>query len=111
MWNDSPISGMGLLAPNASVAKCGRSTGVTLGTVNGLYVQKWSEDRETTEIAIVGRDAVFGEKGDSGSLVVVEGEESLGAGLLIGKNQYNNFAIVTPLHAIFEQEMGRYQLL
>lgn len=102
---------MGLLAPNGNVSKCGRSTEVTLGVVNGLFMQKWSEHRVTTEIAIVGSDGVFGEKGDSGSVVINEGEESLAGGLLIGKNIFNNFAIVTPLYAIFEQEMGRFQWL
>ena len=52
---------MGLLAPNGNVAKCGHSTEVTLGVVNDLFLQKWSEHRVTTEIATVGSDGVFGE--------------------------------------------------
>lgn len=65
------------------------------------------ENRVTTEIAIIGRAGGFGEKGDSGSLVVIE-EENLAGGLLVGKN-FSNFAIVTPLYIILEQEMGQYQ--
>ena len=97
-WSDSPVLEVGLLAPNGNVAECGRSTEVTIGVVNDLYLQKLSEYRETTKIAIVGSDAVFGEKGGSGSVVIIEGEESLAGGLLIGKYALNNFAIATPLY-------------
>ena len=42
------------------MAKCRRSTEVTSGRVNGLYLQKWSESRESTEIAIIGNSGAFG---------------------------------------------------
>ena len=78
---------------------------MTVGVVNGLFLQKWSENRVTTEIAIIGCAGGFGEKGDSGSLVVIEEGENLAGGLLVGKNNLSNFAIVTPLYIILEQWM------
>ena len=41
-------------------------------------------------------------------MVIIESDENLAGGILIGKNLHNNFAIGTPLHAILEQGMGRF---
>ena len=49
-WDDLPIVRVGLLSPNANIAKCGRSTEMTVNH----FLQKWSENRVTTEIAIIG---------------------------------------------------------
>ena len=112
-WDNFPVARVGFLSPNATVFKCGRSTEITNGVVNGLFLQKWSENRVTTEIAIIGCARGVEEKGDSGLLVVIEEQKNLAGGLLVGKmvgkNNFSNFAIVTPLYIILEQEMGQYQ--
>ena len=41
-------------------------------------------------------------------MVIIESDENLAGGILIGKNLYNNFGIGTPLHAILEQGMKRF---
>lgn len=44
-------------------------------------------------------------------MVIIEEEENLAGGLLIGKSLLNNFAVVARLYVIFGQEVGRFQWL
>ena len=83
-WEDNLVAGVGFLAPGTSVAKCGRSSRGTSGIVNELYLQRWVGDKVSTEIAITtDNESPFGTKGDSGSAVIIEGENQAG-GILIG---------------------------
>lgn len=90
--------------------KSGRTTGTTLGRVNGVVVVRWMGGAATNEISIIGDDGIFGLSGDSGSSVLVEdGEGGWNAGgLLIGKNTQNHFSFVTPWPSIFQAE-PKYQ--
>lgn len=85
------------------VSKVGRTTGETNGIVNGCVLQRWVDGTLTTEIGVIGDERIFGDVGDSGSLVVAENHnEPYGVGMLIGKNARGELGLVSPLWAILE---------
>jgi hypothetical protein len=97
------IIGIKPLKPKMKVYKYGRTTNETTGEVNGCVVQVWEKGEVTSEIGILGEGEKFAECGDSGSLVVTEGEDGIYAvGMLVGKNTAMQLALVTPLWAILK---------
>jgi hypothetical protein len=74
---------MGLLKPKLAVQKCGRTTGIRKGTVNGFFLQSWDGGVVTTEIAILGKTN-FADKGDSGSCVITDEDFPQAVGMVIG---------------------------
>jgi len=97
------IEKAGLLYPGAKAEKIGRSTGMRSGYVNTFFLQRWHSSVCTHEIAITGEGMAFAHLGDSGGCVFVKVNKGCGyeaAGMLIGKNRMNDFALVTPLDLI-----------
>jgi hypothetical protein len=100
---DEAVRGIGLLIPDMKVSKIGRTTGETNGIVNGCVLQRWVDNTLTTEIGVVADEKIFGDVGDSGSLVVTENDgEPYGVGMLIGKNIRGGLGLTSPLWAILE---------
>jgi hypothetical protein len=99
---------MGLLKPKLAVQKCGRTTGIRKGTVNGFFLQSWDGGVVTTEIAILGKTN-FADKGDSGSCVITDEDFPQAVGMVIGKNRLNHFVFVTPLGSILHAAGGGYE--
>jgi hypothetical protein len=101
---------MMLLEPGQVVEKTGRTTGYTIGVVNGIGVQVWSDGAKTEEIAIIkqldtpGSEA-FADSGDSGSQVVAASDGNYwGVGQVTGKNEQHRpvWVAATPLWAVAE---------
>jgi hypothetical protein len=94
-----------LLAPQAPVEKLGRTTGRTSGTVNSAIVQRWADGHPSIEIGVVGELHPFADLGDSGSLCLTPGPPGTdlsAGGLVVGKNNFINMALVTPMWAVLE---------
>ena len=109
MYADERVTEIGDLFPGAEVEKIGRSTDATLGKVHSVMVQEWDDDDITYEIAIMGTGRVFAEVGDSGGCVFVKDNDNdtiKAAGILIGKNILNDFALATPLRLILDMAGG-----
>ena len=102
------IEDTGLLFPGIAVEKVGRTTGIQNGHVNTYLVQKWQSSVITHEIAIIGAPGnPFAAVGDSGGCVLIKvNGQSYAAGILIGINSSNDFAMVTPLHSILSSLPG-----
>jgi hypothetical protein len=82
------------------VVKIGRTTGVTFGYVNGMKtLVHWENERETSEIVVVGRTE-FADRGDSGSMVVSLKKEWVG--MLIGKMSAESWGIMTSVSELRE---------
>ena len=100
---DAVVRGISVLTPDMEVSKIGRTTGETEGIVNGCIIQRWVDNLVTTEIGVLGKERVFADIGDSGSLVVTaNGDEPYGVGMLIGKNVLGSLGLVSPLWAVLE---------
>ncbi|MEV7095484.1 hypothetical protein AB0M80_21830 [Amycolatopsis sp. NPDC051045] len=86
----------------AFVVKRGFQTGVRHGIVLDAHLRcAWAPGGPNThlvdQIEILGRDgAIFAEDGDSGSLVVVDGEPSTAVGLLWGMSQKSRTSQLAP---------------
>ena len=99
------LAAPGTLLPNMPVTKTGRSTGVTEGLVNGFVVQKWTADKVTTEIGIMG--TAGGLKGDSGA-AAIDTETLKVVAMLIGLNLREDSCVVTPITLIIEDISGKF---
>ena len=83
--------------------KIGRTTDATHGKVHSVMVQEWGANDVTYEIAIMGTGIPFAQVGDSGGCVFVNDNDTIkAAGILIGKNRLNDFALATPLRLILD---------
>ena len=103
------VSDVGLIAPGKSVEKAGRTTGVTVGVVNGYAVQVWSDGTETREIAVVGVGPWFAMQGDSGGILVLIGSDGImqAGGQVTGKNYLSDVVCVTPIQTLLaDAEQG-----
>ncbi|RPB00388.1 hypothetical protein L873DRAFT_811915 [Choiromyces venosus 120613-1] len=102
VYDGEAIEQTGVLYPGAEVEKIGRTTGAQNGYVNCFFLQRWHSSVSTHEIAIIGElGRSFAEVRDSGGCVFVKVNHGYqAAGILIGINQKNDFAIVTPLDLI-----------
>jgi hypothetical protein len=84
------------------VVKRGSQTGVTRGKIIDAHLRcKWTPGGSNThlveQIEILGNNgAIFAEDGDSGSLVVADGELATAMGLLWGINATSNTSMMTP---------------
>ena len=87
---DSIIRNVGFLELDDWVAKLGRTSGWTTGTVNNMKrTWIWPEGgRVTEEIEVMGLSQDFAEPGDSGSLV--HNKDGALVGLLFAKDTYAN---------------------
>lgn len=98
---DAVVNGISLLKPDMKVTKIGRTTGETVGTVNGCVIQRWV-DCLSMEIGVLGEERLFADVGDSGSLLTTVDDEPCGVGMLIGKNVLGTLVLVSPLWAVLE---------
>ena len=102
--NRDAVSEIGDLYPSAVVAKIGRTSGGTFGTVNPASLVVWDQGSLTFEIAIIGMEgATFARGGDSGACVFeIQDGTYKAAGLLIGKNDEGVIAYATPLRSLLQ---------
>ena len=84
------------------VAKIGRTTGTTIGTVNPASLVVWDQGSPTFEIAIIGMEGqTFARGGDSGGCVFeIQDGTYKAAGLLIGKDYEGVITYATPLRLL-----------
>lgn len=99
---DAAVNGISLLKPDMKVSKIGRTTGQTEGTVNGCVIQRWVDGRLSMEIGVLGKERLFADVGDSGSLLTTDDEKPCGVGMLIEKNFSGTLVLVSPLWAVLE---------
>ena len=85
------------------VIKFGKSTGTTVGVVNGIKSDVKVPDspvltREYTVVGLHGR--MFADRGDSGAFVVKA--DGVLVGMVIAGSLDSNLTYVTPIEAVFE---------
>ena len=107
MYAGERVTEIGDLFPGAEVEKIGRTTGEKYGKVHSVMIQEWDGDESTYEIAIMGTGGPFAGVGDSGGCVFLNDNDTIkAAGILIGKNVLNDFALATPLRLILDMAGG-----
>ena len=107
MYAGERVTEIGDLFPGAEVEKIGRSTNVRYGKVHSVMIQEWGGDDSTYEVAIMGTGRSFADVGDSGGCVFLNDNGTIkAAGILIGKNRLNDFALATPLRLILDMAGG-----
>ena len=91
------------------VLKIGRTTSSINSRVNANLLQWYSLGTTTEEINVVSTDfgrVLFGNRGDSGALVVSweDGDDDVpyAVGMLVGLNEEKDINMVTPIQAVLE---------